>query len=35
VVTIRGGDEDSGRAILLLSRIDELGAAAAPVGAAL
>ena len=34
VVTIRGGDEDSGRQILLLSRIDELAAAAAPVGAA-
>lgn len=34
VVTIRGGDEDSGRQILRLSRIDELSAAAAPVGAA-
>jgi hypothetical protein len=34
VVTIRGGNEDSGRQILLLSRIDELAAAAAPVGAA-
>jgi hypothetical protein len=34
VVTIRGGDEDSSRQILLLSRIDELAAAAAPVGAA-
>lgn len=34
VVTIRGGDEDSGRQILLLSRIDELAAASAPVGAA-
>ena len=34
VVTIRGGNEDSGRQILLLSRIDELAPAAAPVGAA-
>jgi hypothetical protein len=34
VVTIRGGDEDSGRQILLLSRIDERAAAAAPIGAA-
>jgi len=34
VVTIRGGDEDSGRQILLLSRIDELAAVAAPVSAA-
>jgi hypothetical protein len=34
VVTIRGGDEDSGRQILLLSRIDELAAAATPVSAA-
>ena len=33
VVTIRGGDDDSGRQILLLSRIDELAAAAAFVGA--
>lgn len=33
VVTIRGGDEDSGRQILLLSRIDEFAAAAAPVSA--
>src|SRR3954468_1551466 len=34
VVTIRGGNEESGRQILLLSRIDERAPAAASVGAA-
>src|SRR4051812_18800738 len=33
VVTIRGGNEDSGQQILLLSRIDELAGPAATVGA--